>query len=933
MLVGRDQELRVLLEALDRPPGVVMVEGEAGIGKTRLVREALARLPRDGRLVLSGACPPLREPFPYGPFFDVLHDLPVPSGLSPVCGALRPYLPEIAERLPPPCEPLDDHAAAAHRLFRAVAAFLTAVRPAVLVIEDLHWADDGTRDLIRFVTEHPPPGMTTVLTYRREDLPPGQQPLGLAHRRPAGSGLSLVTLGPLGTEDVRVLASALTGSPVPSDVAAELHARTAGIPFVLEESVRHAGLRCGPHAPVPALLGEAMGERTASLGAAALAAVHAAAVLTEPAEEALIGAVAGLSADAAADALGEALRAGVLFDLGRDRYGFRHGLAQQAVHDALLGPERRRLHGRAVAALEARPAPPLVRLAFHARLGGTPEGWRRYAENAARHAQDVGDTAVAVHLLEQLLDDPELPATDLARLALRLSRAAVIGLSHRRTARLLRRVVDESALPETVRGDIRLNLGLLLNNQAGDHLQGRLDTVRAVAELSGSPARAARGLAGLAMPLWGDDPYPLCVARIEEAERLAAAHGDEALRLAVRGNHLALRMSLGEPGVRAEAEASIAGAGSGRAVRMELARMCGNLADVAAWLGRDVEAEGFLAEGARTAAACRAPYLRSIIEATALRLDWSRGRWEGLDGRAGRLREVARGAWGVESEALLVQGLLAAARADWDAAEEHLGAAALADPGNTATPVYATAAGAAVRIRSARGRPAEAAELADEAVDRVARKGVWGWAADLVPAAVGARLRTGRAREARELTERFADAVRDRELPLAHAALPLCRALLARAEDPPGAADAFREAARAYAELSRPYDAARTTAAAYACSPEPDPGEGARAADELEHLGAVHDAARCRRALREHGSPRRTPAGRSPAAGVLSAREAEVARLAATGLTNREIAELLFLSPRTVEQHVARVLSKLDLPSRRHIPLPVRTDGAPGPRE
>lgn len=119
-------------DALARPPAVVLIEGEAGIGKTRLVREALAGRPDRGARILSGSCPPLREPFPYGPLFDVLRTLAgqVPAGLSPVCGALRPYLPELAERLPPACEPLHDHAAATHRIFRAVGALLSAVCPA-----------------------------------------------------------------------------------------------------------------------------------------------------------------------------------------------------------------------------------------------------------------------------------------------------------------------------------------------------------------------------------------------------------------------------------------------------------------------------------------------------------------------------------------------------------------------------------------------------------------------------------------------------------------------------------------------------------------------------------------------------------------------------------------------------------------------------------
>ncbi|MER5869695.1 AAA family ATPase [Streptomyces sp. NPDC002044] len=929
-LVGRDGELRMLLGALGRRPSVVLVEGEAGIGKTRLVREALAALSGGGPRVLAGACPPLREPFPYGPLFDVLRTLAddVPAGLSPVCGALRPYLPELLHGLPPACEPLHDHAAATHRLFRAVGALLAAVCPAVLVVEDLHWADDGTRDLIRFLIEDPPAGLAVVLTYRREDLSAPGLPLGRAYRPPPGSASLMMRLGALDAHEVRTLAAALTGEPVSAGLAAELHARTAGIPFVLEEFVR------GPGAPaaVPALLQEAMADRTAALGPGALDVVRAAAVLRDPAGEELIAAVAGVGEEAAADAIGEALRAGVLHDWGQDRYGFRHGLAQQAVYAMLLGPERRRLHVRAVDVLAAAPVPPLVRLAYHARRAGAPERWRKYAEEAAEHAREIGDTALAVELLEGLLDDPGLPAEDCARLALRLSRAAVIGLSHRRTARLLRRVVDEGGLPDAVRGDIRLNLGLLLNNQGGDHRQGRTDTARAVAELRERPARAARGMAGLAMPTWGDESYAVYQDWMDRAEELAAVHGDEALRLAVRGNHLVLRMSGGDPAVSREAEELLGAGAADRAGRLELARMCGNLADSAAWLGKDDVAERFHGEGGRIAAACGAPYLRGIIDATVLRLEWSQGRWDGLAERAQHVRDAAQGASGIESEARLVLGLLSAVHAEWDEARAHLDAAALADPANAATPVLATAAAAAVRIHLARGDAAAACAEADRSLARIRRTGLWGWAADLVPAAVGAYVRAGRTRDARGLADAFAEAVAGRDLPLAAAALPLCRGQLARAAGrPEEAAAGYRRAATALTALRRPYTAARATAAALACVPG-RAAELVALAGEFEERGAIRDAARCRRALRGSGlatGPARGPRGYGAA---LSPREADVAGLVAAGRTNREIAELLFLSPRTVEQHVAKVLRKLNVASRTEVRTPLRAlDGGPGP--
>ncbi|MFC7591860.1 AAA family ATPase [Nonomuraea antimicrobica] len=191
-LVGREPQLRLLVAAVSGPPAVIQVQGEAGIGKTSLVRAATGLLPDGTRTVLHGHCQQIREPFPYGPVFDALRHaataLPGRDRLSPVTGALRGYLPELAGHLPPAPSPspLDDPRAERHRLFRAVHALLGAAGPVVLVVEDLHWADDGTRDLLRFLTDQPPEGLALVVTFRREELPVPGLPFGHAYRRVPG---------------------------------------------------------------------------------------------------------------------------------------------------------------------------------------------------------------------------------------------------------------------------------------------------------------------------------------------------------------------------------------------------------------------------------------------------------------------------------------------------------------------------------------------------------------------------------------------------------------------------------------------------------------------------------------------------------------------------------------------------------------------------
>lgn len=152
-LVGRVDELGVLVSAVDTPPAVVVVEGEAGIGKTRLISELQARPEVADRTFVVGTCRRIREPFPLGPVLDVVKDVGpelAASRLSPVVGALRPLLPEVAHLLPPQPSPLDDRDAERHRVFRGLVEVLTSLDPAVLVLEDLHWADDHTLDFVAY---------------------------------------------------------------------------------------------------------------------------------------------------------------------------------------------------------------------------------------------------------------------------------------------------------------------------------------------------------------------------------------------------------------------------------------------------------------------------------------------------------------------------------------------------------------------------------------------------------------------------------------------------------------------------------------------------------------------------------------------------------------------------------------------------------------
>ncbi|MGV9307962.1 helix-turn-helix transcriptional regulator [Nonomuraea sp. NPDC003727] len=912
---------------MTHPPSVALVEGEPGIGKTTLVHAA-AQARGTGSTLLLGHCHQLREPFPYGPVFEALRDLtdrlPPVGRLNPVTGALRGHLPELSDVLPPAPAELADPGAERHRLFRAVHELLAAAGPAVLVVEDLHWADDGTQDLLHFLRRRPPEGLTLVLTYRRQDLPAAGLPLVASYRQSPEATSVLIPLGPLDARDVGLLAATLLDRPeLPPEFVTRLHERTSGIPFLVEEVVRSLGDDWRPEAldraGVPLLLRESMTERLARLSPVALGIVRAAAVLRLPVGEAQLAAVAGDTGG-----LVEALRLGVLHEYPDGRYGFRHTLAQEAVYDTIPGPDRRLAHERAVATLATGDPPPLVQLTFHARRSGDTAAWLRYGAAAAARAAAVGDTPLAVEVLEEMLADPKLPESEQAALVLMLGRLSLAGLSYPRVIRLLRHLLADDRLSRDLRGEARLSLGLMLFGQGGDVAAGRSAILTAVEELGDRPL-AARGLAALAMPAWGEESLPTHEKWMAWAEELAATSDDAELTAAVRGNRAALAMAVGAPEAGALA-AALPATDPSAAVRRQVARSYCNLYDMAANLGRYAEAETYGRQVRTLAEETGAFFPAQLAQGVTLRVDLMTGRWDGLAARAAAATEAVEESPVAAMEAHFVLGRLALASGEWAEAAARLRAAGLDDPGERYLPLVLAAWGGLIELLLARGELARAVAESGRAVARLRDKGVWVWGDEVVPPAVTALVEVGRVTEAAELTSLFAEGIAGRAAPSAAAAVRLARGAVESAQDRhESAAEQFALARAAYAAMPQPYAAARAgeaeararlalgdrTAAAAAL---------AEAAERFTALGATRDAARCRHELRECGVP--TPGMRRRASGLLSPREREVARLVALGRTNKEIAEVLFLSRRTVDTHVATLLRKLGVRSRTEIVVP-----------
>ncbi|MER5639065.1 AAA family ATPase [Kitasatospora sp. NPDC002227] len=539
--VGRERELGLLLAALRRPPAVVLVEGEAGIGKSRLVAEAAAVLRAEGRPVLTGYCQPLRDPFPYGPVADALSKAGpwLPRGaLPPATGALATLLPALADLLPPGGD--TPGPAERSQVVHAVRTLLTALGPAVLIVEDLHWVDEATRDLLLLLARDLPEQLSLVLTYRAEDLPPDTPALGSAYRHPPGAGGTVLRLGPLTAEDVDELAATALGTAATPALAAALYERSQGLPLVAEEDLltlaghgtaldqREAVERLHG-ADVPHGLREAVTERLAALSPAGAAIVEAAAVLAVPAEEALLTALAGLDADTGAQALVEALGSSLLHEGEGYRYAFRHVLAQRIAYRRIPSPHRLRLHRRAVELLRELSPAPLVQIAHHTLALGDPAAWLRRAEEATAQPAPVGDQGTAAALLHQILDAPELDTEGRARSADELARISHTGVDLTATMRLLRRLVADPRPPHAAGGEIRPGLGLLLPDEAAS-LPWPHDLEPAAEELADRPGLADRAMLALALNE-REGPGPAAEADRDQARALLAAAADTSTRL------------------------------------------------------------------------------------------------------------------------------------------------------------------------------------------------------------------------------------------------------------------------------------------------------------------------------------------------------------------------------------------------------------------
>ncbi|MGC5319099.1 helix-turn-helix transcriptional regulator [Micromonospora arida] len=937
VLVGRHRETVALRDALGRAragePTTVLVGGEAGVGKTRLLEEFAGWATDGAARVLVGQCLELGEAgLPFAPFAAALRAVLRADGPEVFAGyeaEFAPLLPELgrasAALTTPRAVPLSD--APRGYLFDLVAELfqrLADARPLVLIIEDLHWADRSTRDLIGFLVRAARPGrLLLVCTYRTDELQRGHPLRPFLAELDRARGVERVELARLDRDGTAAILADLLGAEPLARAVDDVHDRTQGNPFFIEElAVAGDPIGC---AALPETLRDLLLARVDRLPEPAQRVLRIAAAGGTRFAHDLLAEVAGLPETELEDALRAAVAAQLVVADRDGDYEFRHALVREAVHDELLPGEHARLHARFAAAIEAQPhlvaagrAPaeiahhwhaahdhPRALVAARAAACAAADRYayaeqRRLLERALELWELVPDAADLLGmdhlaLLEQTLD-AAVTAGDFSR-ALTLTRA---GLAE----------VDVDAAP--LRGarllDQRGRLMALLGKSDGSR---ELDEAYRLAAGGPPGAERVRLLADIATHLVKIDP--------QKAARVAAEAAADAEAL---GEHVALlstRIALlchGERdltgGLAELGQAAAAARAAGDAPTLVLAMVFES--DMLCELGR-------YAESAQAAEA-------GVAEARRVGISRSTGAYL-LSNRA---------------EALIALGR-------WDEAEAVCAEAARIDLSGV-TGLHWLQLGAGLRL--ARAHPG-ADELVDRALTFLNRPYLWPnhrlplhelaieaalAADDKVEAVRAARVAVADGslpqlpREGWPVLSaaaRTAARVGDRELAVAVAALatdlparhPAARAHAAQVTALLAVGDqalpAWRAAVDAWRADGQPYPLGRALLAlAEATAAAGERDETAAAVTEATEIGRrlgatplVEAAATLARRVGLRGA-----AGGGAGADLLTAREREVLRLVAEGHSNSRIAERLFISPKTASVHVSRIIAKLGVTNR-----------------
>ena len=923
-LVGRTAELTALDQALDRlgrgRPAALELVGEPGIGKTRLLGELAARADERGQLVLSGSASELEGDLPFWVFVDALDEyvqsLP-PRDLDAMDDDARAELGHVL-----PSFGSADGAVERFRIHRAIRELLetlAASKPLVLLLDDLHWGDSGSVDLLGMLLRRPPSGAVLIaMAVRPRQIP--ERLSGPLERAHAAGTLTRLDLAGLTAAETRELIGA-------AGDADRLFTESGGNPFYLQQLARFPDARS---------VGAALAEELATLGDDARTVLRGAAVAGDPFEPELAAAAAGVGDAAALAALDELLASDLVrhTDVPR-RFRFRHPLVRSAVYETAPGGWRLAAHERSAEALAARGAPASARAHHveHAARPGDLEAIAVLREAGETVAQRTPAGAARWYSAAlRLLPDTTPPEE---RMRLLLANAAALAAAARFSeARAALKECETLAPPEA--GELRAQLvsGLsMVDGLMGRHDRARARLEAATERLDGVPDPQAVALVlQLAAGAVYRQDFPAACDAAARARELAEQSGTPLLLAAATAMQAlseALDARIAESeGHRDEAVALLDGMSD-----EEIAPAVAALSQVASTEGYLDRLHEGIARCEHALAIARATGQTQLFPSFAPTLGWLLS----LTGRPGAAVELLDGAaeaarltgsphamaWVLFARAIaqLERGDLEAGLAD---GEESVELCRELDPSSIVRCFSLSTYGVAL---------VEAGEL--EPGLEMAADGAGG---PLLPrfAAVSrpffldrlvpAWLALGRRAEAEAAAAAAEAAAARTGLRFGVAAGNRSRAaIMLDAGDAAGAADRALAAAAQNEEIGARVQAglARTVAGralAAAGQTEVAIEQLHRAATELDECGAVRyrDAAEQelgKLGVRKH---RRTRAGRTDGSPIeaLTERELQVARLIVDRKTNAEIAAELFLSRKTVETHIRNLFQKLDVSSR-----------------
>ncbi|NEA31244.1 AAA family ATPase [Streptomyces sp. SID13031] len=925
---GRAAELAALNAAYDDAAGgdprVVLLGAEAGGGKSRLVQEFVARID-DRALVLVGSSVELSEAaLPYAPFTAALRDLVRVRSVDAV-SELVDGATELAWLLPefgtPPVSSAGPEMARA-RLFEVFLRLLEKLageQPVVLVVEDAHWADDSTRDLLSFLTGNLRHGaLLMVVTFRFEELRRGHPLRPLLARMARSGGVISVTLPRLTRLEVADQLEGILGRPASAAVVESIYDRGDGVPLFTEAMTKADGT---VRADLPSSLSDLLLEMVQGLPDESQQVLRAAAVGGRRVGHGLLAAVTRLDEASLTEALRPAAAANVVIS-DADGYAFRHSLIREAVSADLLAGERARWHRAFAEALEetqtlAGGVGSASRLAVHWQGAHDDERALRAAWTAAGESRRGLGYAEQLRMLEQVLrlwqSAPAAAADTGVDHVGALELAADAALWAGRPERGLTLV--EIAIGE-LGGSGGERLAALLLRRAElrqERLQpGQLDDLRAALQLASHPGRIrAQALGQLARVLMRHDLREEALPLSVELSDLADAAGDDEIQAEalITRAHLGTREGEDTIGLLNRA---LELAGRSGSVRLELLAYVGLTHANESRGNHEAAIDAGRAGLLRTSQLGSARYVAELIAQNLAESLVSAGHWDEALETVQRALDLDPAPYG-RVNLLLCRGRIAVARGETAVIDQTFQElAALSDPRAEAQQTLPRVQ-LELEQKSADGDLAGALTVAATVPDLgrgADPRYVW----PLLAASARICAESGSTEELEAVA-----AATSTPWPVEKAHAQVFAAELTSAPDP----SAWDTAAAAWGVLSRPYPQAyalmRSAIAAAALGDRPAAADSLRQAAALASgIGAhvLHQQV-SRLAVRMKVDLVGSPGGTAVDEPFhLTERELEVLRLIATGRSNREIAGELFISPKTASVHVSNILAKLGVASR-----------------